>query len=101
MLYKENIQQSAEDVECFLGREDFKMKKISISIATALLVSGCALPNYNRGPHVKGNQTLEMDLALCRLNAEEKGPPSVLRRVAMADACMKAKEYIAGKGDKP
>ena len=75
------------------------MKNISISIAAALLVSGCALPNYKRGPHVKGNQTLEMDLALCRLRAEEKGPPSVLRRVAMTDACMKAKGYIAERGD--
>lgn len=72
------------------------MKSVSISIAVALLVSGCALPNYKRGPHVKGNQTLEMDLALCRLQAERAAP---LRRVAMTDACMKAKGYIAEKGE--
>ena len=74
------------------------MKIISISIAAALLVSGCALPNYKRGPHVKGNQTLEMDLALCRLLSEKAAP---LRRIAMTDACMKAKGYIAEKGEKP
>ena len=66
------------------------------ALAAAVIVSGCALPNYKRGPHVKGNQTLEMDLALCRLHAEKAAP---LRRVAMTDACMKAKGYIAEKGD--
>ncbi len=85
-----------------LLRGQRQVGKFTLTVVTAILVSSCSfpIPTYVRGPKVKGGQTVEMDIALCRLQAEKmagtdkglySGPK---RRAEILDACMKAKGYV-------
>ena len=70
----------------------------AIMLATAIAISACALGNavdYQRTPSVVGDQTLEMELADCKIKVSEKTSPGIaldlLTSSERVESCMVAR----------